>query len=92
MMSCPRREIVETGAGIVEKEALVPEVLDKNKKISNDPKHYMGDQLKREESQYYLVELKPEHLTTSVLPENLYFPRIINLKLCSEELSFLLYE
>lgn len=50
----------------------------------------MGDQLKGKESQYYPVELKPEHLTTSVLPENLYFPRTINPKLCSEELSFLL--
>lgn len=41
----------------------------------------MGDQLKRKESQYYPVELKPEHLTTSVLPENLYLPRIVNPKL-----------
>lgn len=48
------------------------------------------NELKRKESQYYPVELKPEHLTTSVLPENLYFPRIINPKLFSEEMCFLL--
>jgi len=42
-MSCPERKIVRTGAS-----GVVPELLD-DKKISNNPKHYKGDQLKRKE-------------------------------------------